>query len=314
MRLPLAFLQLIRWPNLVFIAITQALFYYCILLPVIQAAGGTATVDVEMLLWLIGASVFIAAAGYIINDYFDLNIDLVNKPDKLVVEKVINRRWVILWHLLLSLIGLLLSGYVSIKLDSYWLTIANAACIVLLFIYSMSLKKQLLSGNLLISLLTAWVILVLALAEMHSISTEPIAIQEAHRKIFRLGVLYAGFAFIISLIREVVKDMEDREGDRRHGCKTMPIAWGMNATKVFVAVWIIVLIAVLLILQVYVVSQFQWWISALYCVVAIVVPLLMVLRKLYPAQSPAEFHRLSTMIKLVMLTGILSVVFFYFYI
>lgn len=278
-----------------------------------QAAGGVATVNTTMLIWLIAASVFIAAAGYIINDYFDLNIDLVNKPDKLVVEKIINRRWVILWHLLLSLIGLLLSGYVSIKLDSYWLAIANAACIVLLFIYSMSLKKQLLSGNLLISLLTAWVILVLALAEMHSIRTEPEAIQEAHRKIFRLGVLYAGFAFIISLIREVVKDMEDREGDRRHGCKTMPIAWGMNATKVFVAVWIIVLMAVLVVLQVYVVSQFHWWISALYCVAAIVVPLLMVLKKMYPAQSPAEFHRLSTMIKLVMLTGILSMIFFYFY-
>lgn len=278
-----------------------------------QAAGGVATVNTTMLIWLIAASVFIAAAGYIINDYFDLNIDLVNKPDKLVVEKIINRRWVILWHLLLSLIGLLLSGYVSIKLDSYWLAIANAACIVLLFIYSMSLKKQLLSGNLLISLLTAWVILVLALAEMHSIRTEPESIQEAHRKIFRLGVLYAGFAFIISLIREVVKDMEDREGDRRHGCKTMPIAWGMNATKVFVAVWIIVLMAVLVVLQVYVVSQFQWWISALYCVAAIVVPLLMVLKKMYPAQSPGEFHRLSTMIKLVMLTGILSMIFFYFY-
>lgn len=313
MRLPLAFLQLIRWPNLVFIAITQAMFYFCILLPVMQAAGGVATVNTTMLIWLIAASVFIAAAGYIINDYFDLNIDLVNKPDKLVVEKIINRRWVILWHLLLSLIGLLLSGYVSIKLDSYWLAIANAACIVLLFIYSMSLKKQLLSGNLLISLLTAWVILVLALAEMHSIRTEPELIQEAHRKIFRLGVLYAGFAFIISLIREVVKDMEDREGDRRHGCKTMPIAWGMNATKVFVAVWIIVLMAVLVVLQVYVVSQFQWWISALYCVAAIVVPLLMVLKKMYPAQSPGEFHRLSTMIKLVMLTGILSMIFFYFY-
>lgn len=313
MRLPLAFLQLIRWPNLVFIAITQALFYYCILLPVMQAAGGVATVNTTILIWLIAASVFIAAAGYIINDYFDLNIDLVNKPEKLVVEKIINRRWVILWHLLLSLIGLLFSGYVSIKLDSYWLTIANAACIVLLFIYSMSLKKQLLSGNLLISLLTAWVLLVLALAEMHSIRTEPEAIQEAHRKIFRLGVLYAGFAFIISLIREVVKDMEDREGDRRHGCKTMPIAWGMNATKVFTAVWIIVLMAVLLVLQMYVVSQFQWWISAVYCVGAIVVPLLIVLKKLYPAQSPAEFHRLSTMIKLVMLTGILSMIFFYFY-
>jgi 4-hydroxybenzoate polyprenyltransferase len=124
--------------------------------------------------------------------------------------------------------------------------------------------------------------------------------------------LFAGFAFIISLIREVVKDMEDIEGDRKYGCKTMPIVWGINATKVFVAVWLIVLIATLVIVQAYAV-HLQWWLSVAYCIVLIIAPLLWIFRKLYVARSSADFHSLSSLIKLVMFTGILSMFFFRFY-
>src|SRR6187200_942179 len=100
MKLMAAFLRLIRWPNLVFIVLTQLLFYYCIYQPLFPVN------DLRPLAWLIAASVFIAAAGYIINDYFDLNIDQINKPDKLVVEKIIKRRWTILWHIVLSIAGI----------------------------------------------------------------------------------------------------------------------------------------------------------------------------------------------------------------
>ncbi len=108
--------------------------------------------------------------------------------------------------------------------------------------------------------------------------------------------------------------MEDVEGDRKYGCKTMPIVWGLNASKVFVAVWLIVLIAALAIVQFYVL-QFGWlfWISALYCTIFIIVPLLWIFRKLFRAQSPQDFHQLSSVVKIVMLTGILSMVFFKVY-
>ena len=128
----------------------------------------------------------------------------------------------------------------------------------------------------------------------------------------RISFLYAGFAFVISLIREVVKDMEDMEGDRRYDCRTMPIVWGLNVSKMFVAVWIIVLILVLLALQFYVL-QFHWWLSALWCVALIIVPLIWIFKKLFKAQTPGDFHILSTAIKLVMFTGILSMFFFWFY-
>jgi 4-hydroxybenzoate polyprenyltransferase len=102
------------------------------------------------------------------------------------------------------------------------------------------------------------------------------------------------------------------EGDRKYNCHTMPIAWGLNATKVFVAVWLIVLIAVLAILQLYVVP-FGWWASISYCVLFIIVPLVWILLRLFKAHTQADFHRLSVVVKLVMLTGILSMGFFRIY-
>jgi len=125
-------------------------------------------------------------------------------------------------------------------------------------------------------------------------------------------VLYASFAFIISLIREVIKDMEDMEGDRKYGCRTMPILWGVNASKVFVAVWIVVLIAMVAVVQFYVLP-FGWWHSAVYCILFIIAPLIWIFQKLFRAQSADDFHKLSSMVKLVMLTGIMSMIFFKIY-
>src|SRR5919206_930518 len=102
MRLLTAFFKLIRWPNLVFIVLTQLLFYFCIDAPLYDSAYTT-----QRIIGLIIASVCIAAAGYIINDYFDLNIDQVNKPGKNVIDSTINRRWAIFWHLTLSFLGII---------------------------------------------------------------------------------------------------------------------------------------------------------------------------------------------------------------
>ena len=131
-------------------------------------------------------------------------------------------------------------------------------------------------------------------------------------KITRISFLYAGFAFVISLIREVVKDTEDMEGDSRYGCNTMPIAWGINATKVFVAVWLVVLASALVIVQFYVLV-FRWWFSAAYCILFIIIPLVYVFKMLVQAKASKDYHKLSSLVKLVMFTGILSMIFFRFY-
>ncbi|MEO7530341.1 MAG: geranylgeranylglycerol-phosphate geranylgeranyltransferase [Sediminibacterium sp.] len=306
-----AFFRLVRWPNLVFIALTQVLFEYCIYQKIYPGVIGT-NGETKQFVFLVLASVMIASAGYIINDYFDLNIDQVNKPGKVVVNVLINRRWVIFWHMFLSLLGLFFTVS-ALPMAQYWhLVLANLASIVLLWFYSTNLKKQLLIGNILISLFTAWVILVIFFSkyplQIHSL----LLVDHDEVRFFRFTVLYAAFAFVISLIREVIKDMEDMEGDRKYGCRTMPILWGVNASKVFVAVWIIVLIATVSIVQFYVLP-FGWWHSALYCMLFVVAPLLWIFMKLFKAQSSQDFHQLSTVVKLVMLTGILSMFFFRIY-
>ena len=313
MKLLAAFIRLIRSVNLLFIAITQLLFQYCIVGPVFQHAQAAPVLTTPVFIILIAASVLIAAAGYIINDYFDLNIDLVNKPDKLVVEKIIKRRWAIIWHLVLSGLGVLCSGYVAWKTRCWWLIPANIGCVGALWFYSTVFKKKLLSGNVIISLLTAWVILVIGFITHYVVIKRPdLYAQVEASKLMRRTFLYAGFAFIISLIREVVKDMEDINGDARYGCRTMPIVWGINASKVFAATWVMVLVAGVVVMQAYVLP-FKWWWAAGYSVVFILIPLLILLRKLVKAITPAQFHTISTWLKLIMLSGILSMLFFKLY-
>lgn len=314
MRLIAAFLRLVRLPNLFFIVLAQFLFYYCILEPVLKNANLEPSIGQVQFILLVVASVLIAAAGYIINDYFDVDIDQVNKPQKNVVDIIVSRRWAILWHFVLSAAGVLLSMYISWKTGLWYIVIANFACVFLLFGYSVSLKQKLLSGNIAISLLTAWVILVLCLSEFHfSLSTlTNIDSLRAQSEIMKLGFLYSGFAFITTLVREAIKDMEDIEGDKRYGCKTMPVVWGISATKIYVAVWLIVLLAVLVAIQVYII-RFHWWWPIVYSVALIIFPLTYCFYRLFNATGRQDFHYLSNLNKSIMLAGILSMGFFYFY-
>lgn len=308
-----AFFRLIRWPNLVFILLTQVLFEYCILRPIFIRASIHNNLHGIYFLLITISYMLIAASGYIINDYFDQNIDTINKPHRVIVTKVINRRWVLLWHVLLSLLAITLSFYVDAKTSSRIAGISAIICVILLFLYSTTLKKKLLIGNVVVSCLVAYSVVALTWFEgnqfflLHASNS-----RSAIGQIFWFTVLYAGFAFIISLIREVVKDMEDIEGDSRYGCKTMPIVWGLTVSKVFVSVWLIVLIAILLIIEIFVL-QFGLWGSAVYCMLLIIAPLLWVFKKLFVARSAKDFHSLSTVIKMVMLTGILSMAFFKYY-
>jgi 4-hydroxybenzoate polyprenyltransferase len=309
MKLVLAFFKLVRLPNLFFIALCQALFQFCIYIPLYKDA--IPENDMMSFVFLLLASVSIAAAGYVINDYFDINIDEVNKPQQMVVDKFIHRRSAIAWHLILSFCGIVFTVLAVPVLQKWYLIMANIGCVALLWFYSASLKKSVLAGNVVIALLTAWTILILFFSKL-SPGDAFGSDNPANYKFFRIAFMYAGFAFIISLIREAIKDMEDLPGDAKHGCRTMPVLWGITASKVYVAVWLIALVALLVIIQVYVL-QFQWWGQIVYSAVLIIAPLVYIFITLFRASEPAAFHRLSRVTKFVMLTGILSMLFFRFY-
>jgi len=307
-----AFIKMIRLPNLFFIVLTQVLFHTAVLDTILLPLGTGPSIDGLNFILLVVSSVLIAAAGYIINDYFDINIDQINKPTANVVDKIVSRRWAMAWHFVLSGVGIILSAWVSWRTGFWYILLGNFMCVLLLFGYSVSLKRKLLSGNIIISLLTAWAILVISIAEINTQTLVIPAVTEAVNKITRIAFLYAGFAFISSLIREAIKDIEDLQGDERYGCRTMPIVWGVNAAKVYIAVWLIVILALLVILQVYV-ARFEWWWAMVYSIVFIIGPFVLIFLQLYKAKDQKDYHRLSNWTKLVMLTGILSMIFFYFY-
>lgn len=311
-----AMLQLVRWPNLVFIILTQGIFYFSVFQSLYWNKSDFHFSDRENLFFLlILASVLIAAAGYIINDYFDVHIDKLNKPDKVIVDRKMSRRWAILLHFLFSIAGICISLYVSYNTRSYIIGFANIGCVILLWFYSTWFKKTLLIGNIIISVLTAWVTAVVYFFAGAKIIYRDGWLNEPHqfdvRKLFVYTMMYAGFSFILSLVREAVKDVEDMHGDARHGCRTLPIVAGIPATKVYIGVWMSVVIGAVSIIGFYAV-QSGWWLSGSFAFVCIVAPCLYILKSLKAATIPADFKQMSAVIKMIMFAGILSMLFFIF--
>lgn len=309
----IAFIQLIRVKNLFFIALTQLFFYGCIIRPSYQKFLNNAPyLSHDLFLWMVFASVLIASGGYIINDYFDLNIDKINKPQKIIIDKEISRRWAMMLHFFMSIAGMVITGYVSIHLNNFLLMLLNGLAVILLWVYSTTFKKKLLSGNVIISVLTAWVIFMLFFAEFYWQDGRLIPTTNlAFIFIYKLAIVYGGFAFIVSLIREVIKDIEDESGDRKYGCKTMPIAWGVHASKVFVSVWMVALFGALCAIMIFTLLN-KWYLVSIYTLLLLGI-ILRMFSHLKNAKMIDDYTALSKQLKLLMLAGIFSMVLFYFY-
>lgn len=230
------------------------------------------------------ATVFIAAAGYIINDYYDIKIDLINKPERVVIGKTITRRYAILFHTVISVTGVVLGFLINWKIG-----VINFVSAFLLWLYSNNLKRQPLIGNVLVSLLTALSVFVLVFLY-----------EQFHVLVF----VYALFAFFMTLIREVVKDMEDVKGDNTFGCKTLPIVWGIRRTKVLLYVLIAILSCVVVLLDFY-----QLNIPLIYFVPMLFLPMAFLMVRLVVADTKLQFYQLSQLCKLIMLLGIVSMIF-----
>ena len=308
MKMVIAFLQLIRWPNLLYIAITQFVFYTAIYSPLSSNSFDVLLNDIPFFV-LMFASVSIAAGGYVINDYFDVLIDAVNKPEKLLLGPVLKKRAAILWHLIFSFVGLVCSAWVSYQSGKWSILLFNFLSVFLLWFYSTRFKKSLLIGNILVSLLTAWVILVVYLYLIQGWDGY-FFWSYKHNKLdlkqfFKLTIIYAGFAFVANLIREVVKDLEDMEGDRKFGAKTMAIEWGVPVSKTFAGVWMVVLMMSLLVVSIY-----AWLVGLFfftgYMLLTVIAPLVYTLLLLKKATTSKDYHTISSWIKWIILAGIFS--------
>jgi 4-hydroxybenzoate polyprenyltransferase len=271
-----SWLKLTRFGNLVIIGFAQ---YF--------TAGfliGKETIYDYRLFLLTISTVLIAAAGYIINDYYDVKIDYINKPERVVIGKNITRRFAIMFHVLLSVTGIAIGLYLSWQLAAI-----NALSVFLLWLYSNYLKRLPFIGNLSVAVLTALAIYV---------------VDVLYRTQNSLVVIYAVFAFFMTLVREIIKDIEDLKGDNTFGCKTLPIVLGIRKTK-----GIIYLIIVFFSVSVLVLN---YWYEALpfqYYLIFLFAPVLWLLFRLFRADMKREFSQLSTFCKVIMLLGILSMAF-----
>lgn len=274
------FLRLIRVQNLLIVVATQFLARIVLVGP--RQAWPRLLTDPTI--WLLSLStVCIAAAGYIINDYFDIKIDLVNKPERVVIGRYLKRRVAIGTHQLLNVIGCLIGLYLS-----KWVFLADVISVSLLWIYSAQLKRQPFIGNLVVSLLTALSLIVLAVY---------------YRQNAEMLLIYALFSFGISLVREIIKDMQDVRGDARFGCRTIPIIWGLRRTKYLLYGLVGSFIMALFTISYSLGNQRLIW-----TFLTLLIPIALFLYRLVLADTRRDFGYLSNLCKLIMLLGVLSMV------
>ncbi|MCH6235599.1 geranylgeranylglycerol-phosphate geranylgeranyltransferase [Cognataquiflexum rubidum] len=267
--------------NLLIVAFAQLMTAYFLVettrkgLPVLQ--------DINLYLIII-STVILTAAGYMINDYYDVKIDYVNKPDEVIIGKGMKRRVAIFLHTILNISGVGIGLIVSPRI-----AVINFIASFLLWLYSNSLKRLPFIGNFTVALLTGTAIWM---------------IGYYYQKSELLVLTYAIFAFFINLIREIIKDIEDRQGDRKHGCRTLPIVFGFRNTKRIIFMIAFCFISAILVVTFKINNtQLYFYFGGLSILFFIF------MYKIYMADRKAHFTQLSILSKMLMFTGILSMAF-----
>ena len=274
------FLRLIRVQNLLIVVLTQFLARLFLVGPKSEIIHSLT----DPTIWILSLStVCIAAAGYIINDYFDVKIDLINKPDRVVIGRYLKRRVAMSVHQVLNVIGCLLGLYLS-----RWVFLVDVVSVSLLWFYSAQFKRQPLIGNIVISLLTALSFIVMAVY---------------YRQNTEMLLIYALFSFGVTLVREIIKDMQDKRGDARFGCRTLPIVWGLRRTKYL----LYVLIGVFLISLFFIADSLHNF-RLTFIFGLMLFPIAWLTYRLVLADTRRDFGYLSTLCKLIMLIGVVSMI------
>lgn len=279
-----SFVRLIRLPNLVILVLTQSLVY-----ATLPAPGCFEFTFDDRFYLMITATALLTAGGYAINDYFDTKIDVINKPQKVVLGKYMSRRAAMILHIMMTGFGVLIGFYLSWRLGFF-----NMAVATLLLLYSSTLKHRLMIGNLVIASLMGVVVLMVWLFD-----------RGLH---LDYVLFYSGFALLTGWIREIVKDMEDMEGDQYFGSKTVPIIFGLPRAKRIVILLAVTLLILLVGFVIYAWKS-QNYLLAGYLVILIGSITLHFIQKMKQADRKADFSYLSQETKILILVGVLSMFF-----
>ena len=311
-----AFLKLVRWPNLLIIILTMVLMHYAILEPLLgntqitlySLAGSANSMALQTrwydFLLLVVATVLIAAGGYVINDYFDIKTDLIIKG-KVIVGTKVPRRQALMLHNILNITGVATGFYASAQTGYLWLGSIFLIVSGLLYFYSASYKRQFLIGNLIVAFLTAMVPMLVVIFE-GLVLYQYYAINAVIMPDLSIFFYWVGgfsiFAFVTTLCREIIKDIEDFEGDVAYGRNTVPVVIGILSSKILAAGLIV--ITLLMLFAVWYFFLFDY-ITLTYISVFIGIPLIYVVYQLIISQSKKQLHNASNIMKVVMLAGIL---------
>jgi 4-hydroxybenzoate polyprenyltransferase len=298
------------------VILTMILMRYAVLAPligkvgVVLSNGNGNTIPMTLQFpWydfamLVFATVCLTAGGYVINDYFDIKTDLINKG-KVIVGTKVPRRLAMMWHNLLNIVGVALGFYISYVAGYIWLGAFFLIVSGLLYFYSASYKRQFLIGNIIVALLTAMVPILVVFYEWPELykyyTVNAVTLPEFNFILYWIGG-FALFAFLSNLIREIIKDIEDFEGDIAYGRNTVPVVIGILSAKIVSVSLILVTIILLYLTWHFFIND---TITLIYITVAIVIPLLFVVYKLFKSSERKQLHRASSMVKIVMITGVL---------
>ncbi len=301
----LKYLILVRIPNLLIIMLSQILVRYCLILPAFKTEYFITGIfpnylsDLNFSL-LVFSTILITAAGYIINDYFDIHIDEVNKPGINIIGKNISKKYARNLFYGMSALGIILGFYVAIKISKPAMGLLPLFSTVSLWMYSSFYKRRLFSGNIIVSILCALSILIVGLYE-----------PEFYKNFIYL-IWFAVPAFILTFIRELIKDMEDIDGDELSQCKTAPIVLGIKKTKIIVIILIAALafyISFVLYTYFYSNTVLNFW----YLIGLFLIPLIALIYLIKSASEKKDYYYASLYSKIIMLGGIFSIFFFWFY-
>lgn len=312
----MAWLKLVRWQNLVIIFLTQLFAWGCVIVPMRQYSPVPLVLSWNNFLLLSLSTVLIAAAGYIINDYFDIKIDIINRPEKLILEKRIPLKLAIVVHTVMNVMAIMLAVIVARRAGHYSFIAIQLSCTLLLWLYSTTFKRQFVTGNVVVSLLTALTILTLMLYETairfylrqdFFIHTGKALIPNP---VWVLGT-YAYFAFMLTWMREIVKDMEDFKGDAEQGCVTMPIKWGLLRSARFTQLIGLLAVTPLIIGAVKLLKE-QWYVLGIYVLAGLALPIILWMYYLPKEATTKHYSKESRYLKIIMVLGIVSLIIYYF--
>lgn len=303
-------LKLLRVKNLLIIVFTQYLMRYAVIFPMLESKGYVTQFSDFNFFLLVLTTVLLAAAGYVINDYFDTGTDLLNRPDTVVVGKSITRRNAMTLHLVLNILGVVLGFYISLQIHLWKLVYIYILITGLLWFYSSSYKKMFLVGNIIVALLTAMVPLMTVLYEIPALNQKYsevlLMIGQNFYDIFFWVAGFSIFAFITTLTREIIKDAEDFEGDNAYGSRSMPVVAGIRITKLVTISLTLITIVLIPFTYFYYVSipKNPDYLSIAYISVLLILPLFLLVFYIIKANEKKDWKKAGNLLKLIMLFGV----------